>query len=536
MAEKIHTNMIAKGTEGAKQMQVLASLRLGALIVLVGSILLWAACNKKNIDLKPSLPTEQNYFQTEQQFDQGVIGIYSKLVFFYNYRGGTGQDWLHDVRLLPDDDITTNWLSPFESFTTLQTGNRKVYDYYTFLYQLNARANNMLDVFREKAKTVYKNDALKDWHQGEMLFLRGYSHFQLWNLYGIAPLINWRINNDSLLYTPNSSGTQLLDAAIKDFTAAAALLPDSWPDPSYKGRVTRAAAAGMAGKACIYRATVSRNLPDYQLALQHFNNVKGFILVANYGDNFRRDQENNSESVFEIQVGDNANQEGSNPWLDTDQFDGNGDISGYWGFFDNHWSFFGGSRFLPTASLKNAFANDPRKEYCFNNDGIVKYVKGSFGGDGRNFAASYTNNARILRFADVLLLRAEALLQSGGSTTEAIQLINQIRSRARQSASMPSALPADYPTSESDRKKIMKWIIEERRIELAFEEGHRWFDLRRWHMGGVLRDVYGRDLEQGWDFGSMHAAFSFSAKNLYLPIPFEELQLNPRLKQHDDWQ
>lgn len=114
---------------------------------------IWAACDKKNLDLKPSLPTEQDYFKTEQQFDQGVIGIYSKLVFFYNYRGGTGQDWLHDIRLLPDDDITTNWLSPFESFLTLQPSNKKVYDYYTFLYQLNARANNMLDVFEKKLMT-----------------------------------------------------------------------------------------------------------------------------------------------------------------------------------------------------------------------------------------------------------------------------------------------------------------------------------------------------------------------------------------------
>src|SRR3990170_2549348 len=129
---------------------------------------IWTACNKKNIDLSPPAPTDQNYFQTEQQFDQGVIGIYSKLVFFYNYRGGAGQDWLHDVRLLPDDDITTNWLSPFESFTTLQPSNKKVYDYYAFLYQLNARANNMLDVFHKKANSAYTNKTLKDWHKGEM--------------------------------------------------------------------------------------------------------------------------------------------------------------------------------------------------------------------------------------------------------------------------------------------------------------------------------------------------------------------------------
>ncbi|MBC7827604.1 MAG: RagB/SusD family nutrient uptake outer membrane protein, partial [Chitinophagaceae bacterium] len=448
---------------------------------------------------------------------------------------GTGQEWLHDVRLLPDDDITTNWLSPFESFTTLQPSNKKVYDYYTFLFQLNARANNMLDVFQKKASGVYKNNALMEWHKGEMLFLRGYSHFQLWNLYGIAPAVNRRIDNDSLLYTPNSSGNELLDAAISDFTAASLLLPETWPDPTYKGRVTKGAAFGMAGKAYLYLGTIKKNINDYSLALQQFNQIKGFTLAPKYGENFTKDQENNSESLFEIQVGDNANQEGSNPWLDTDQFDGNGDISGYWGFFDNHWSFFGGSRLLPTESLRTAFGNDPRKEFCFNNEGIVKYVKGSFGGDGRNFAASYTNNPRIMRYADVLLLKAEAILQSGGSSGEAIQLINQVRTRARQSSPAPVSTPADYPSTETDKKTIMKWIIEERRIELAFEEGHRWFDLRRWHIGGVLTEVYRKDLENGWEFGSVHTPFSFTRKNLYLPIPFEELQLNPTLKQHDYW-
>jgi hypothetical protein len=338
------------------------------------------------------------------------------------------------------------------------------------------------------------------------------------------------------LYTPNSTGTQLLDAAIADFTAASALLPQAWPDASFKGRITKGAASGMAGKALLYRGTLKQNVQDYQLAIQQFSQVTGYTLMPNYGDNFTRDHENNMESVFEIQVGDNANQEGSNPWLDTDQFDGNGDISGYWGFFDNHWSFFGGSRFLPTQSLKKAFQNDPRREYCFNNDGIVKFVKGGFGGDGRNFAASYTNNPRILRYADVLLLKAEAILQSGGPTVAVIQLINQVRARARQSSSAPSSTPEDYPSSETDRKKIMEWVIEERRLEFAFEEGHRWFDLRRWHMGGILQEIYGKDLENGWDFGSMHTPFSFGSRNLYLPIPFEELQLNPSLRQNESWQ
>jgi hypothetical protein len=394
----------------------------------------------------------------------------------------------------------------------------------------------MLHVFDKKSGAVYTNQALKDWNKGEILFLRGYSHFQLWNLFGVSPLINKAVDNDSLVYAPNSSGTQLLDAAIDDFVAAGKLLPEAWPTAQNKGRVTKGSALGMAGKAYVYRASINKSTGDYTLALSQFNQIRNNNLVPKYGDNFLKKNENNSESLFEIQLGDNMNPEGSNPWLDTDGFDGNGDISGYWGFFDNHWSFYGGSRFLPTKALKDAFPdNDPRKEYCFNAEGIVKYVKGSFGGDGKVFEVSYTNNARVLRYADVLLLKAEAILQSGGSTVASIQLINQIRARARQSSPVPSTFPEDHPLTESNRIMIMKWIIEERRLELAFEEGHRWFDFRRWHLGGILKEVYGKDLETGWNFSSIQSPFTFSKKNLYLPIPFEEIQINRSLLQNDLW-
>ena len=94
------------------------------------------------------------------------------------------------------------------------------------------------------------------------------------------------------------------------------------------------------------------------------------------------------------------------------------------------------------------------------------------------------NNYRILRFADVLLLKAEAVLQSGGSTSDAIGYINQVRTRAR--LFRPAGVePANFSTAETDKTKIMQWIMDERFRELA-GEGQRWFDLRRWHMQGII--------------------------------------------------
>jgi starch-binding outer membrane protein, SusD/RagB family len=497
--------------------------------LLVAGLLLSNSCKESNLDLQPTLATEGTYFQTETQFREGVLGTYSKLVYFYNYRA---INFLHDVRLLPDDDLTTAGTSAFEIFSSINSDNNKSADYFKYLYQMIGRANSILQQLDKKGD-IYKDKALRDANKGELLFLRAYGYVQLWNLYSVAPLVTERANSANL-YPSNSTDTQLLDQAITDLTAAAPLLPMSWP-AAEKGRVTQGGGYALLGKALLYRATVKKSPTDYQAANTAFDNITGFTLTANFGDNFKTPTENNSESLFEVQLGSCAIM--CNVWLAADEFSGNGDISGYWGFFDNHWSLFGGPPFKPTQSFLNSISvNDPRYAYTVsgNGGGVQKYVEG-FGGDSKTASGvAYFNNARIIRLADVKLMKAEALVQSGGSTSAAINLINEVRTRARNSVTPASSFPANLLNTETDRIKIMKWIIEERRIELAFEEGHRWFDLRRWHIGGVLTSVYGKDLTT-WDFSSVNSSFAFAARNIDLPIPTSELLLNINLKQNPAW-
>jgi starch-binding outer membrane protein, SusD/RagB family len=504
-------------------------------VILISCFAISNACNEKNLDLKPYGATEETYFETEIQFNEGVLGTYSKLVYFYNYRAF---NFLHDVRLLADDDLTTTAGNAFETFSGLNSDNGKVYDEFKFLYQVISRANSILDQLDRKGADVYSNETLMGNHKGELLFLRAFANFQLSNLFATAPLVTDRLtseNTSSVKFPSSSTGTQLLDQAIQDLTNASTILPVAW-SAAEMGRITQGGAYALLGKCLVFRATLKNNVTDYQAAIAAFDNVTGFSLVSNYGDNFKTKSENNSESLFEIQLGKCAIM--CNVWLATDDFSGNGDVSGYWGMFDNHWSMFGNPPFVPTQSLLNAFdAQDPRYSFSVSGAGagVQKYVEG-YGGDPKTAnGVAYFNNARVLRLADVKLMKAEALVQSGGSTSEAIALINEIRSRARNSASPASVFPADLTTSETNRTTIMKWIIEERRIELAFEEGHRWFDLRRWHIGGVLQDVYGVDLAT-WNFSSLRPDFDFSiTKNLNLPIPTGELLLNANLQQNDGW-
>ena len=123
----------------------------------------------------------------------------------------------------------------------------------------------------------------------------------------------------------------------------------------------------------------------------------------------------------------------------------------------------------------------------------------------------------------MLLLKAEAVLQAGGSTAEAIGLINQVRTRARNMGG--GAEPANYSTAETNKTTIMNWIINERLLELA-AEGQRWPDLRRWHMGGFIT------LDNAY-FSSNTSTMSFQVpKSLNFPIPNSEIDVNPNIVQN----
>ena len=137
------------------------------------------------------------------------------------------------------------------------------------------------------------------------------------------------------------------------------------------------------------------------------------------------------------------------------------------------------------------------------------------------------NNPRILRYADVLLLQAEAIIRSGGNLSEAIAIINQIRERARNSntSGEPSQAPANRDITETDRNTVLSWLFHERRIELACEEGHRWYDLRRRHIAGEI------DLKS-WDFSSKRVDIKFEDYNVNFPLPEQEIIESPNLNQN----
>jgi hypothetical protein len=288
--------------------------------------------------------------------------------------------------------------------------------------------------------------------------------------------------------------------------------------------VTANSAYGLLGKCLVFRGSVNKSAADYQAALAAFGHISGVSLVANYEDNFNVATENNAESLFEYQAG--ASTSGSaNAWLANDQCNC-GVASGYWQVFGEPGqtaSYMGGNLYYATAKLVGIFdAADPRLPLTYNaaDSTITKYILNNSLDGGVNS----DNNVRILRFADVLLLEAEATIQSAGSPATAIGYINQVRARARNMVS-GGIIPADLDVTVTDPGTIMQWIMDERLRELSCEGG-RWYDLRRWSLGGTIT------LNNAFFSSSEPQRMNWDAHYLYFPIPLGETSKDPLITQN----
>lgn len=493
------------------------SIQILAIAFLLTSGAIFYGCKKSRLDLSPHNPTEQSYFKSESDFNKTVLGVYAKLSDFFWYNAGPANTTV-TLFLLPGDDITTNQSGEAYEIFSMQPSEGRLSYLYSTHYQMINRANTLLEKIADETG-VYVTPNLKNYHKGEALFLRGYSFYNLWNFFGRAPLVTERALNSSQFSPPNSEGTQLLDQAIKDFTEAAGLLPASW-DASNRGRVTANSANGMLGKSLVFRGSATKANADFTAAIAAFNKISGANLTTNFNDNFSWDTENNTESLFEYQAGQAFGFD--NVWLDNDFDNAIGDLSFYWGYYTNNGTGQQGtSRFYGTPKFLTSFTTgDPRLAMSLNaaDRTVRKYATND---KLSQSGVSSINNYRILRYADVLLLKAEAVLQSGGSTAEAIGYINQVRVRARGSA----AEPANFSTAETNRTTIMQWIMDERLRELG-GEGQRWFDLRRWQMQGII------SLNSAF-FGSNLSTVSFQLpRHLNFPIPNSEIDVNPNVTQN----
>ncbi len=352
---------------------------------------------------------------------------------------------------------------------------------------------------------------------GETLFLRAYFYFQLVNVYGEVPLkLDPPLTKDQV-HVPLSTVPQIYAQLDEDLTEAAAALP-----AVNTGRVTKGAALGLLAKVRLFQG----DYPGTLAAISAIEDLGIYSLVPNYRDNFSLGRQSNTEVLMEVQhlPGGNSKLGSSlNQWF-APQTEG-----GY--YFNN-----------PVQSFVDEFEVtfggfvDPRLDYSVGREGQLWLNGEPF--DPQWSPTGYINKKHLqplaevpkatkgdgglsyiyLRYADVLLMKAEALNESG-STALALEPLNEVRKRARESylydESLPGfgSIPADLlPDVTSTNQSVVRSAIQhERRVELGLEF-HRFFDLMR----------YGKE-----DAESALSDTEFSYEtHRYFAIPLSERDIN----------
>jgi len=477
-------------------------------ILLVLTLVSLSSCEKfLTEDLKGTFSTE-TYYQNENQALQGINGVYNAIAFtnpdnaMWVFGAVASDDAVKGGN--PGDQAEISYIDDF----TADANNGIIVNYWTFAYEAIARANNVIAMVPQ----VTMDETLKNRIIGEAKFIRGYSYFNLVNVFGKVPLKLLPQTSQETIHIPLSEVNVIYQQIEKDLTEAAATLPESYSSTD-KGRVTKGAALGMLGKVCLYQE-------KWTDAINYFHQVENlglYGLLDNYGDNFKLAFENSKESIFEIQhlAGQSPGQGNSmNQWFAP---------PGEGGYYFN----------APTQSLADAFEKtseevyDPRIDASIGRDGQpwlngdlfsagwsptgyltkkhqqpLSEISSSLKGDG-------DLNYIYLRYADVLLMKAEAFAQSGSADSAKANL-NKVRLRARNSYN--GTPPADLlPEIETSDINLLKEAIrKERRVELA-QEFHRFFDLMRWGKA-IAEPALGPD-------------FSYEA-NRYFPLPQAEIDAN----------
>lgn len=356
---------------------------------------------------------------------------------------------------------------------------------------------------------------------GEAKFLRATYYFILVQLFGDVPLSLTPSKPSDDLHPARVSKDKIYnEVIIPDLLGAIDKLPRREEyDSKNLGRASKGAAAGMLAK-------VYLTLGQYQKCIDMCKLVEslGYTLNSDYSLCFGGEEKNKntSESLFEIQYygltkagfWDDENQA---CWLST-----------YMGPRNTGWVGGGYGWNQPTQEFVNQYeAGDLRKDKTILYEGgpafdgkQYKATMSSTGYNVRKFLVPLsispdynTNSASIivLRYADVLLMWAEALNELG-STTDAETPLYEVRKRA----GLTTRTDIEGLSQEQMRDKIRH----ERRIELAFE-GHRWFDLIRWDNGQYALNFL-------HSIGKVNA----QKKHLLLPIPQKEIDGNQNLKQN----
>lgn len=412
----------------------------------------------------------------------------------------------------PNDQLNT--IGPFDNFTHTPTQDG-LDRWWSALYQGIKRANVVI----EKVPAIPMNEALKNRYIAEASFLRALYYFDLVRAWGGVPKIT---TTTPPLKVPRASKEEIYDLIIQDLLFAVDNLPEkNQYSLNDLGRASKGAARAFLAKVYLFKGDFI-NAEKYAIEVIESNQYDLEPVFANANGKLG---EHGVESVFEIGAMEAEGAVG-NQYANT---------QGVRGTPNRGWGF---NR--PSVNLRNGFeANDPRKDATIIDlgetiDGILILGDGSTPDviydennnvieiecynqkvwiPGTSTNTQFGHNRRLIRYADVLLMAAEALNENN-KPAQALVHLNRVRERAREGNN--SILPDITVTEKNQLRDI---ILNERRFELALE-GHRFWDVVRMGKGAQI-------------FGPLGF---IQGKHELLPIPQNEIDISQgTLTQNLNW-
>lgn len=495
------------------------------------------SCMDDLLDQKPlDQLSPESFYTNETEVKMGLMGIYSSFV----------DEW-HQYDFMSDNCYCHHsWQGSLEFSEWKQnSSSSRALNKWRIAYRTIGRVNKFL----ENVENAPVSDAVKNTMKGEARMIRGYFYADLVHFYGDVPLVLEVLSLDEAKI-PRTSKENVLKAAEDDFDFAIANLSVTAPET---GRATKGAAQAFKARMYLYNKEWSKAAS----LCKDIIDAKTYALYPDYEAVFDEDNENNIEVIFDIQYIKNVRVQ---PWPTT-------------GTSFTEWPTAGitlsaidafnmkttGKPITDPASgydEQNPFKDrDPRMSatYVLPNEpfiGGAPYIPAAQDGElqtcfcPRKYAdidnsdrGNCAINLILMRYADVLLIRAEALVEMGQTDQEVYDLVNQVRQRP--SIMMP--LVEDAEGQNLSQQQLREIVRHERRVEFGMEFT-RYSDMRRWELASAVADVWGFNKAllsdpaspATWRFERIKLAVrTFDPQKSWLwPIPLEDIQNNENLTQN----
>lgn len=486
------------------------------------------ACNKFLNETPISTVTTENAYKTADDIEAGLNGAYGSFMAtnFYQWEIFAHTDVRSDNAYCGgSNDIDYYQLD----MNNIPNTNGSVKRAWTELYASIAKANNVL-YYLPKIKDASLTDDRRKQITGEASFLRAFHYYQLVCLFGGVPLERYSVSSDpAVINVPKATEQETYNFIDSNLLVAVSDLPGSFgADNIDKVRATKGAAFALLAK--IWAQRSDRDYTKVSAYCDSVINSGTYSLVTDFNSLFNGSNNYNSESIMEI------------PYLA--------------GTAQANW----GTEMLYPTKDANGTIQSPWQRYCVPSRTLVKAYddegdsvrkKASISIESVPWSDDYWNpcgstapitplpykqkhpsnwsggdHVYLLRYADILLLKAEALANQN-MISDALTYVNEIRNRAKLN-----------DITATSKTELLPKILKERQLELAFE-WQRWNDLIRYGvvvntMNNLGEKLYTCD-GNGNAVPGKAVNYNMTQKTALLPIPLTELQANPNLVQNDGY-